>query len=779
MAQFTLSLHQKPNAAHRGHNIRNGKVIKNMQHINPDLIDNNLILRDSTLREAYIAAYEESTERFKAEQIRKKVRESRRVKDYYTTVKNDSKRNLVYEIILQIGDHDTIGYRTSYTPQEEAYLNQKQSGLIQNNDIEMEKSISRVQNARKAYEALCKFVETWDQRNPNMYLYGAYLHADEDEGTLHMHLDYLPLATGYVKGQDVQNGLDRACQQNLDMRLTPEEIKKRRKQHTEKTHKALMTAENMWQDLQRQDLQELAREIGLDLVWDQDTTKKQRHMETPEYKEKMQMFRQLQEEIEKTESLRNRQGLLLEELMEDIHLKRQELEQNSDQADQIQIQITTMEEERDQLISATGRLKKKQLEQQDALSELQAQLDDLSKSRTDLESEVAALRNTNNQLKRSISSKQNQIEDLEQRMDATATMLETLTENHITMAQEAEAEQKRIETKLQEEQKRLETARNATAEQIAAMQETIRKASEQKMAAIRQADAAKAEAMVLRTIVNASKGLTTPAGTAKEIKILREDLPKRRLLGEITEHTVTIRKKDFDQLKNTEALLRQGKQLTRTLFGIKQEMSQEAAILTRNMIDSHEVAVDQRIQDMQKQVENEKSHRKAADNRAQKEIARADQLQRQQNRLIREAREESRESAFSEARSYFQEIIDGLKRKVSDLLLELEPLKRLRKLIDHCPDLLKQIEERAEVATSMAEVLIAYINDEDHPYIDRTDEYPLTYPNSEYKYTFDGLLKQYYNECEKNDLTPDPDIEDHVYPSRKRSHHIDEWDLEL
>ena len=53
------------------------------------------------------------------------------------------------------------------------------------------------------YSVLRAFYDGWKERNPRLELIGAYYHADED-GVPHVHIDYIPVATGYVNGMSTQ-----------------------------------------------------------------------------------------------------------------------------------------------------------------------------------------------------------------------------------------------------------------------------------------------------------------------------------------------------------------------------------------------------------------------------------------------------------------------------------------------------------------------------------------------------------------------------------------------
>ena len=54
------------------------------------------------------------------------------------------------------------------------------------------------------------FVDSWKERNPNLDMIGAYYHADEQGKNPHVHIDYIPVAHGYRRGLDTQNGLVKA-----------------------------------------------------------------------------------------------------------------------------------------------------------------------------------------------------------------------------------------------------------------------------------------------------------------------------------------------------------------------------------------------------------------------------------------------------------------------------------------------------------------------------------------------------------------------------------------
>lgn len=67
------------------------------------------------------------------------------------------------------------------------------------------------EEAVKAAKVLEKYAQTFQERNPNLYLFNCVLHMDE--ATPHLHMDYIPVAHGYKSGMETRNSLTKALQQ--------------------------------------------------------------------------------------------------------------------------------------------------------------------------------------------------------------------------------------------------------------------------------------------------------------------------------------------------------------------------------------------------------------------------------------------------------------------------------------------------------------------------------------------------------------------------------------
>ena len=175
---MTISTHNGT-SAHRGHNIRLESVISKQDHINPD--GHFEIWHDEAPREAYERIFGEYVQEYNAKQ----KRPERQIKDYYADVCNDKKRNAVYEMIVSVGNMEN-------RPPEETCRAILHDFMYGNDDI--------------------GYPSAWTQRNSSFELIGAYYHADE-QGVPHLHIDYVPVATGYQRGMFAQNGLDKALRE--------------------------------------------------------------------------------------------------------------------------------------------------------------------------------------------------------------------------------------------------------------------------------------------------------------------------------------------------------------------------------------------------------------------------------------------------------------------------------------------------------------------------------------------------------------------------------------
>ena len=63
-------------------------------------------------------------------------------------------------------------------------------------------------NEEQAIDILDEYAKSFQERNPNLYVFNMKMHLDE--ASPHLHIDYIPVATGYKRGLGTRNSLTKA-----------------------------------------------------------------------------------------------------------------------------------------------------------------------------------------------------------------------------------------------------------------------------------------------------------------------------------------------------------------------------------------------------------------------------------------------------------------------------------------------------------------------------------------------------------------------------------------
>lgn len=151
-------------------------------NIDIDRSKDNLQFYSLSLEEAYKEYFGNAIDEYNRTQKRKDRLKS--VDKYLFELReNEHKKGAekpFYEIVVQIGDKNTCNI-----------LNNKEQ-------------------AENAKNVLIEYVKGWQVRNPNLRVFNATIHMDET--TPHLHLDYIPVATGYKQGLKVRNSLSKALE---------------------------------------------------------------------------------------------------------------------------------------------------------------------------------------------------------------------------------------------------------------------------------------------------------------------------------------------------------------------------------------------------------------------------------------------------------------------------------------------------------------------------------------------------------------------------------------
>lgn len=141
-------------------------------HIDFSRSDENKYLVSKSLKELYKNEFGQAQKDYNDKQ----KRSDRKIENYYDHIQKGKKTSLQQEMILQVGDKDDF------------------SGNPENQKI--------------ANEVLEEWFQKFEERNPNLKVYNAVIH--NDEASPHMHLNFVPIATGYKRGMDKQVSFDKA-----------------------------------------------------------------------------------------------------------------------------------------------------------------------------------------------------------------------------------------------------------------------------------------------------------------------------------------------------------------------------------------------------------------------------------------------------------------------------------------------------------------------------------------------------------------------------------------
>lgn len=217
-------------------------------NIDEERIPWNVTYIQQSLSEAYEQLFGEAVAEYNAKQRRS----DRRIDDYLSKIKHSGNNEKVfYENVVQIGKMSDTGV------------------LAEDGTISVD--------ASKAQAVLDEYARTFQERNPNLYLFNAVLHMDE--ATLHLHLDYIPIAHGYKTGMKARNSLTKAFQ---EQGIAPAVSKT----DTETMH---------WQERERAYLMELCREHEIEIeVLGEDRDS----YSIPEYKQAMREKEAAEAEVE-------------------------------------------------------------------------------------------------------------------------------------------------------------------------------------------------------------------------------------------------------------------------------------------------------------------------------------------------------------------------------------------------------------------------------------------------------------------------------------------------
>lgn len=239
-------------------------------NVNPDKIKDNIIYKQEPLFTAYEKCFSQAIDEYNLKQKR-----------------SDRKINGVEGYMEQI--------RTSGNGEKLYYENVVQVGNMFDNHVNSEQG-------QVAKKVLDDYMKDFQERNPNLYVFNAVLHLDEQ--TPHLHIDYIPLADGYKNGLQVRNSLDRALkQQGLEGKANKYENRT-----------------IAWQKAEKDHIEEIMKKYGIERAEDKGLDRE--HLTVNQYKAVAERIRnevkQIPKEIDANPTLLNK---------DKVTVKKEDLEQ--------------------------------------------------------------------------------------------------------------------------------------------------------------------------------------------------------------------------------------------------------------------------------------------------------------------------------------------------------------------------------------------------------------------------------------------------------------------
>ena len=276
---------------------------------------------NENVKDVYHELFDEALARYNEKQSRS----DRRIEDYYEKIRSGKQEKPFHEIILQIGDKDNMGAKT--------------------------------ENGQLAAKVLDKYMQDFQQRNPTLRVFSAYLHMDE--ASPHLHIDFVPYTTGSKRGLDTRVSLKQA--------LAALGFKGGTRRETEL---------NQWVAYEKEQLAAVMLEHGIE--WEKKGTH-EKHLSVLDFekKERAKEVAELEQSIsdgkERLSDIQIQQRKAeqeTEQIRQEGEALRQEVSELSETSNLLKEQAATLAEDKEKLLSDNEKLEKQQKKLQQEIEKM-------------------------------------------------------------------------------------------------------------------------------------------------------------------------------------------------------------------------------------------------------------------------------------------------------------------------------------------------------------------------------------------------------------------------
>ena len=370
----------------------------------------NIEFCQEDIKQVYHELFDEAMERYNAKQKRK----DRVVDNYYEKIRQGKQEKLFHEVIFQIGNKDDMNAKS-------------EDGLL-------------------AKRILMEFMDEFQARNPNLYVFSAHLHMDEE--TPHLHIDFVPYIIGSKRGLDTRVSLKSA--------LAAEGF-------TGGTRGA--TELNQWIASEKQELATVMERYGVE--WLQKDTH-EKHLSVLEFEKKERA-----KEVAELDSQKQEITSVVAQLGEEVSVKKQELQnvtiekELAEEATQkateeritaqqeketlladnryLRVENSRLESRKDRLRMENHDLKQKQLQ-------LRTDNEELEQQHEDLQYKNSELKNVNDQLSTDNYSLEQRNYALQSDNQALRQKYNNLQQDNVQLEKQQNELKRNIEQMVQSEQ---------------------------------------------------------------------------------------------------------------------------------------------------------------------------------------------------------------------------------------------------------------------------------------------------------------------------------------
>lgn len=155
----------------KGSITHNSRAFK-AKNIKEDYTQYNIEYCNENIKTVYHELFDEALERYNEKQ----TRNDRKIENYYEKIRTSKQEKLFHEVIFQIGNKDDMNTQS--------------------------------ENGELAKKILDEFMNNFQQRNPNLGVFSAHLHMDEE--TPHLHIDFVPFVSESKRGLDTRVSMKQA-----------------------------------------------------------------------------------------------------------------------------------------------------------------------------------------------------------------------------------------------------------------------------------------------------------------------------------------------------------------------------------------------------------------------------------------------------------------------------------------------------------------------------------------------------------------------------------------